>query len=650
MASYEDVRSLIEDRIKLAYKISGRYGYIIGFVSRVKPVEIIEDKRIVDVEIPYDKYVEAIENGCNLSIGGFIGITNPLMLRVYLARIIGFKREDIMSIANIPAMQTPASDASGLLTSPSIKLELLSERIVDLNGNFKSDTQPALTPIEPQSPVFIPNEEFILEMLNLPKDGVRVGWMRVGNTIYNIDVRIPERILQQHVLLVGTTGAGKTTILKNLILSLCEDLKSNNPLILAFDMQGDYLHVIIDGALDDRERVLNSLDEITVILPITNEYADYLSSRLRDRLKLDPNALKTLALVNRDEFARRIIRVIVEELCHDFIRRTYAGIVKVLDVDIKPNYELARERGFDIGAIMLKEILLNLKFEYNGKVLSKRVKIIPIALKFEYVRKDFKDLIPIVSEQAYYFIDRVFEELKRRQHILEYLSEYYEYLNRRSGEVSDELKLAKPTLNNILRCLLLALKTDIFDVFIKIGRLFGILIGEPKYDELYSSNRVIIADFRMLDPLACTIIAYRLLNELFKWKDRLYVRGVYSNPSYIIIDEAHNYFPQTGARRELNKTIIESLINKITRLGRVRNIGVIFATHTPSDLNDLVIQLTNTKIGLRSESKILERIGIREYAEELIYAPDGFGVILSPAYRTHYISFKSYPPQVYHRG
>jgi DNA helicase HerA-like ATPase len=45
--------------------------------------------------------------------------------------------------------------------------------------------------------------------------------------------------------------------------------------------------------------------------------------------------------------------------------------------------------------------------------------------------------------------------------------------------------------------------------------------------------------------------------------------------------------------------VVEAVVNKLTRLGRVRRMGVVFATHGPADLNDLS-QLTNTKIAMRS--------------------------------------------------
>ncbi len=73
---------------------------------------------------------------------------------------------------------------------------------------------------------------------------------------------------------------------------------------------------------------------------------------------------------------------------------------------------------------------------------------------------------------------------------------------------------------------------------------------------------------------------------------------------------------------------------------------MVFATHSPADLNDLVIQLTNTKIAMRSEPKVLERM--TEYAGA--YAQSGVAVAKSFIYRTHAVTFKTLPPQTRHRG
>ncbi len=66
------------------------------------------------------------------------------------------------------------------------------------------------------------------------------------------------------------------------------------------------------------------------------------------------------------------------------------------------------------------------------------------------------------------------------------------------------------------------------------------------------------------------------------------------------------------------------------------------ATHSPADLNDLN-QLTNTKIAMRSEPKVLERMA--EYAGAYALA-----VAKSFIYRIHAVTFKTLPPQTRHRG
>jgi DNA helicase HerA-like ATPase len=117
----------------------------------------------------------------------------------------------------------------------------------------------------------------------------------------------------------------------------------------------------------------------------------------------------------------------------------------------------------------------------------------------------------------------------------------------------------------------------------------------------------------------------------------------FAAPSPVSIDEAH-YVPHEGFWDDLNKGAV---INKLTRLGRM---GVVFATHSPADLNDLVIQLTNTKIAMRSEPKVLKRVDMAEYAGELAYAQSGVAVAKSFIYRTHAVTFKTLPPQTRHRG
>jgi DNA helicase HerA-like ATPase len=140
-----------------------------------------------------------------------------------------------------------------------------------------------------------------------------------------------------------------------------------------------------------------------------------------------------------------------------------------------------------------------------------------------------------------------------------------------------------------------------------------------------------------------------MLDGVFNARDLELKSGSEPRPTFILIDEAHNYFPQENTE-DVNKDTVEAMINRLTRLGRIRRIGVIFATHTPDDLNGLILQLTNTKIALRSEEQILEKVGLKEHAGEITYAQDGIAVIKSYALRTHTITIKALPPQVKHRS
>jgi len=56
------------------------------------------------------------------------------------------------------------------------------------------------------------------------------------------------------------------------------------------------------------------------------------------------------------------------------------------------------------------------------------------------------------------------------------------------------------------------------------------------------------------------------------------------------------------------------------------------------------------KIALRSEESVLERVGLSELKDELVYAEDGVAVVKSHAYRTHTITIKALPPQTRHRS
>jgi hypothetical protein len=61
----------------------------------------------------------------------------------------------------------------------------------------------------------------------------------------------------------------------------------------------------------------------------------------------------------------------------------------------------------------------------------------------------------------------------------------------------------------------------------------------------------------------------------------------------------------------------------------------------------LVIQLTNTKIAMRSEPKVLKSVNMAKYAGA--YAQSGAAVAKSFIYSTHAVTFKTLPRHTRHR-
>jgi len=137
-----------------------------------------------------------------------------------------------------------------------------------------------------------------------------------------------------------------------------------------------------------------------------------------------------------------------------------------------------------------------------------------------------------------------------------------------------------------------------------------------------------------------TMTAFIIAERIFELIDRKYKNQGKETPFLMIFDEAHEYFPQSK-RGDDEKEALERLINKIMRLGRVRGIGTILATHRPTDLNDLILTLANTKIALRADEDALEKIGMDEYANVLQASPAGYGVIRTFSLKVHDLIFRA---------
>ncbi|MEM4757234.1 MAG: AAA family ATPase, partial [Desulfurococcaceae archaeon] len=94
---------------------------------------------------------------------------------------------------------------------------------------------------------------------------------------------------------------------------------------------------------------------------------------------------------------------------------------------------------------------------------------------------------------------------------------------------------------------------------------------------------------------------------------------------------------------------VSSMIDRIARLGRSRRLGLVFSTHSPKDVHDIILQLTNTKIVLRTDKTHLAQLDLpSEYRDFVTRAGDRVGVMKSHVLRLGYVTFKTPLPLIGH--
>ncbi|MFZ8837539.1 MAG: ATP-binding protein [Pyrobaculum sp.] len=610
----EAIRQKVEER---------GLGEVLGRVSPGEVASVGADERRVVIDVDFDTYLRV-----GARIGEYLGVAT-ILGSVMLGRVVEVRRRHVAHIAHIQTLYAPVEDLEGLKTPAQIVLEPLTECPIDA---LDCEPTPVYTPVDPLSVVFRPSPEFRAKMLGLPREGILLGMLYAGGFELSVEVRLPERAMYQHVLVVGTTGAGKTVLLKNMALSAIYTVR--NATVLALDLQGDYLLTVLPP---EAPGVYQPLDQITVLMPVTRHLID---RRREDIQRIAARILGeeyTLLDVTDEREAAGLVGRALAEL---FVEKTYPG-AEILDAEVTTE------------GVQVAEV--RAKVEAGGRVFTLR--LLPWAMRFEEVYPEIPQFFPFFSERVSMLFRRLVDALAGEGQrdidtVMKRLDAETTY-DAEKGGVWRKLKLHPSQLANFVRGMNMIYETGLFDVSYAVAenksqRVFA-TFGEPNYMGL---SGLVVADLREFReaPSVASAVVYRVLSRLFEARDEELARGASPSPTFIFIDEAHYYFPQEGAREDFNKEVVEAVINKLTRLGRVRKMGVVFATHSPADLNDLVIQLTNTKIAMRSEPKVLERVDMAEYAGELAYAQSGVAVAKSFIYRTHAVTFKTLPPQTRHRG
>ncbi|MFB6491046.1 MAG: helicase HerA-like domain-containing protein [Thermoproteus sp. AZ2] len=621
----------VGDLLARAEEVAKRFGQIIGRVDALEGVVVGEEGSEIAVSIPFEEYGRA-----GVKIGDLLGIST-LMGAVVLARVASVEREHLASALRMRLAFAALQDPAGLATPARLVLEPLTECPADEWDSCEPSS--VHTPVDPLSVVFRPGPEFLEKMLGLPEKGVPIGRLYAGGRELEVDVKVPESLLYQHMLIVGTTGSGKTVFMKNLALAILNEARGST--VVALDLQGDYLHMPLPPAVA-MQPPYNPPGSITVVLPMSqsliDSWRDSIWGHAGECLGEADYSLTDV----KDQVA--FAEAVGCGIARQFVEETYPG---AHISEVKVEHEV---RGG--GEILIREM----KGVVEAEGAKFDLRLLPWSLRFIEAYKDIPQIFPILSERVALLFPRIIERMRktieaRRKGAPTTIYEFVENIDVIEN-VAKDMSLHPGQRDNVVRSLVTIAETGLLDASYTGEDVTAgprrVRFGEPDYGSL---GGLVVVDLRHLveRPAAASIVVYRVLSKIYEHKDRELKRGQ-PRPTFLFIDEAHNYFPQARGREEFNKDVVESLINKITRLGRVRRIGVVFATHTPADLNDLIIQLTNTKVAFRSEEQVLERIGLKEAAAELVYAQNGVAVMKSYALRTHTLTIKGYPPMVKHRG
>uniref|UniRef100_UPI003593177B helicase HerA domain-containing protein n=1 Tax=Acidianus infernus TaxID=12915 RepID=UPI003593177B len=239
----EGIIKELENKLNAAEEDARKNGEIIGRVTRYRTVRL-EEKELIGVDISFKDYMRS-----KVSRGQYLAIRTILRPVVIVGQVVSISRSDILAeigIREVNSMRDPAS----IITDTFLVIDPISE--LDEEKNI---VRPAVTPIDPQSPVFIPTPSLLEKVLRIPEEGITIGRIFSGGEETDAKVRLDENTLVHHTLVLGTTGSGKTTLLKSILYS--KDLDKQT---MVFDRQGDFVNFLI-----------SKKEKFTVLMPVTSK-------------------------------------------------------------------------------------------------------------------------------------------------------------------------------------------------------------------------------------------------------------------------------------------------------------------------------------------------------------------------------------------
>ncbi|MCE4598781.1 MAG: ATP-binding protein [Desulfurococcales archaeon] len=680
----EGLGPAVTGMLRRAYERASSYGRVIGRVSRYSEVKTEASTRIIFEVDPATYYTSPSETH---RIGSYISIIDPKTSRVILARITGITRRDqLASIGVEPPLSSYSQepDPQSLLTTTLVEAELLMEADLDAG----EEPTPAVTPIEPQSPVVDPESWVIARLLDLPGEGVIVGSLSTPAGLVKrgaIPVRLPYRSLLQHTLILGTTGSGKTTLMKNMIASIASD--PNGPLVIVVDMNQDFTQLPLppDHQLENDEvyrAVYTGVRHPTSLIVVAAVTLDII------RLAAENLGRPSIDFTN---LFLEIARIYYQDTYTPLTSSEHEGNMiyrersNTILIDVSPEWGDLTFIPYTISTIntntdklaplmpgmttLARELLRRIRERYfklhgaYGPLQALEAALLSYLEGSSRGERYDLDESLIVSSVTPYIVADEGEEVEDAvafkiegvgHSMVDAVDEYFNLIH-----------AARPhrgTVEALYRRIASLLESDMVDIAIAWMRERRLrILPEPSWssivDEARDRNAPIVLDLGWsssqggIGVEGSRLAAYRMLDKLISWKHAEWAGRRRARNILVFIDEAHQFFPQESGSWddvEVNRQLA-SMISRIARLGRARGLGLVFSTHSPRDLHDIILQLANTKIILRTEKQHAEKLDIPSEIKALISRlPDRTMYILSHIFKEGYIMAKTSKPITAH--
>jgi len=637
----------LEQKSSEAERIAREVGEVVGRVSPYTESQAGTEGGELRILVEVDKYIQLKK--LLAQPGAVLAAVDLATLDVVSLKVAGVSRVDFYSMMGVREALTPypiVHDPRGLLAKPQLLVEPLLAFRFD-NGKLLEGRAAGYV-IEPRSPAVLPKPEY-LETLAGIKGEVVLGALTIGEEPVTSERGVARALLPfddlfYHTFVVGTTGSGKTTFVKNLIKSLLN--LERGVAVVCIDENGDYVQTIFDPKWDiedeeikkKEERLatqlygnIGGLKEINVLLPVTKHF------------------IEEAAVTTLDELAKKY----------------YERFLKKLHEQAAQSAEM----GFHCELKKNTPVLVLTIAKQNRMKEIRRVRIIPYALNFNTIKGHIAELYPyftarardafpkiiriFTTDEINKLVDKIYKEkrialnLNKVFNLEDLIVNLDNIQGVRNGIeiLADYAKIFESTLRNIIYGLDKLHEMGIFDV--KVG---DNVIEEPNVGEFIKEGCLTVLDLRPLVTRgAKRIITLRLLSNILEWKMQSEFKQR-TPPTIVLVDEAHRFFPRTAEAEERDYVeYVSGALERLARLGRVRGLGLILSTHSPRDVHSVVLNLCNNKVVFRLEPSLAEELGLpRELRDFVSKASDRVGVVTSHALRLHYATFKTPPPVLGH--